>query len=174
MYTRPSPFRQVLDFHRKFELAVPEKPTLPYGKLRFGFPSEIVMRLRTLESYLRVNRDVEDVFYGRVQMMIEELREIVEAYQAHDLPNFADGLVDLEYFVLGTAALSGIPHDAVFKEVHEANMRKERVVNAHESRRLNKLDVKKPEGWVAPDVAEVLEICELTSPGISRCDARPA
>lgn len=50
---------------------------------------------------------------------------------------------------------SGIPALACFKEVHEANMRKERG-NAHTSKYGNTYDIVKPAGFVAADVGKVL------------------
>jgi predicted HAD superfamily Cof-like phosphohydrolase len=116
----------------------------------------IIFQMKYLEGLIRARRLDGDVVWGRIQMMLEELREYAEAVRENDLEKQADSLVDLDYFVLGSAVTQGLPFDQLFDEVHRANMEKERVVNAQESARLNKLDVKKPEGWQPPDIQGVL------------------
>jgi hypothetical protein len=116
-----------------------------------------VLGLRHVEAFIKSNRLPDDQVWGRVQMMIEELREFAEAVRDGDLEKQADSLVDLDYFLLGTAAMMGLPYDALFAEVHRANMGKVLCASAEESARLNKLDCKKPEGWRPPDIAGVLE-----------------
>ncbi len=118
----------VREFHEKFELGIGKEPTLPES------------------SWL----------LGRVEMFLEEIMETCRAARNNDLAGVADGLVDLAYFVHGTAIHLGIPWDEVWAEVHSANMRKVAQPSSEEGRRKNKLDVIKPEGWQPPDVAGIL------------------
>jgi hypothetical protein len=145
----------VREFHDKFGLPNAKTPQLLPAELS-ELAGPIASFLKACEGLLRHGRGPTDVFYGRVQMMLEELREFVEAHERGDLAAAADSLVDLEYFLHGTAAMMGFPHDEIFAEVHAANMCKVRVESVSESKRLNKLDVKKPEGWQPPDVAGIL------------------
>jgi predicted HAD superfamily Cof-like phosphohydrolase len=154
----PSHLELVKQFQEKFLLPVGATPqALPASLGHTGAATAgLVDCLSAVETMLRQCRRADDQFWGRVQMMVEELRELCEAQVRGDLPGMADALADLEYFVLGTAVMMGLPHDQVFEAVHEANMQKVLCVSADESKRLNKLDVKKPEGWRPPDVAAIL------------------
>jgi predicted HAD superfamily Cof-like phosphohydrolase len=151
-----SNFTQVLEFHQQFELpigATPKQLVRGHSDYKLG---QMIHTLKLCENAIRLGRWETDEIAGRYQMMIEELREFMEAVLKGDLEAQADSLVDLVYFALGTAAMMGLPFDRLFVEVHRANMAKVRVESTEESKRLNKLDVKKPEGWQPPDIAGVL------------------
>ena len=96
----------------------------------------------------------------RIDFMQEELNEIDEAYSDEDLHKVADGLVDLVYVALGTAAMMGLPWQSLWNEVQRANMTKIRTPNAEASKRKNVLDVIKPEGWIGPDFTPWLGAAE--------------
>ena len=95
----------------------------------------------------------------RLAFLREEVKELAAAYAAHDLPEIADALVDIVYVALGTAHYHHLPWRALFDAVHHANMQKIRASSALQSKRGSTLDVVKPEGWSAPDLAEVLRKC---------------
>lgn len=107
---------------------------------RFGFPSP-------------------DTFLGglppeawalRMRLILEELAETAKAYSIGSLDEFADGLADLVYVVLGTAVETGIPFDAIWSEVQATNMAKlGGSVDAGGK-------LMKPPGWKAPDIASIL------------------
>ena len=154
-----SAFRSVVDFQRKFCLPVGKAPQLlPHAP--HSDTNAILARasLFDAEQSLKKLRTThpDDQLYGRIQMMIEELREFMDAAKEDDIELMADSLVDLEYFTLGTSAMMGLPHDEIFAEVHRANMDKILVSSAEESRRLNKLDVRKPVGWRPPNLKAIL------------------
>lgn len=153
---RPTLFEQVLAFHEKFDLPRPQFPQPLLAEGNYALRAETQFKIGAAEGFIKHERGEHDQFYGRVQMMLEELRELVEAFHQGNLANQADSLVDLVYFALGTAVMMGIPFDQCFAEVQRANMSKVRVANAAESRRLNKLDVRKPEGWQPPNIAGIL------------------
>jgi len=92
-----------------------------------------------------------DEFKYRHEFLREELDELVEAYEYGDLLKQADALVDLVYVALGTAAMMGLPWGGLFAAVHEANMRKVRAASDDPNKR-HRFDVRKPPGWVPPDV----------------------
>lgn len=92
----------------------------------------------------------------RVGFMREELREYLEAVRDKNLHEQFDALVDLTYVVLGTAAMHGFDFNEGWRRVHEANMKKVRVESADDSKRGHRFDVKKPEGWQAPSLFDLL------------------
>ena len=61
----------------------------------------------------------------RVRLMSEEYAELCRAHPLRNLPDFADGLVDLTWVVLGTAVVAGLPFNELWEEVKRANMAKE-------------------------------------------------
>ena len=93
----------------------------------------------------------------RVEFLREELNEFIEAAEAEDAAGMFDALVDLVYVAMGTAHLAGFPWEAGWSLVQRANMAKVRATSASESKRNSSLDVVKPEGWTAPDIAGAIE-----------------
>lgn len=89
----------------------------------------------------------------RIQCMQEELNEFTEAVADQDLAAQADALVDLVYFAKGTANMLGLPWDALWADVHDANMAKVAGVGP----RGHKVDCIKPVDWVGPQTLEILE-----------------
>lgn len=118
--------RMVHDFHERFQLPRQDSPT---------WPGEAVHRLR-------------------VSLIDEELAELRNAGEAHDLVQVADALADLLYVVYGTAVTYGIDLDPVFKEIHRSNMSKgdPEVVTRPDGKIL------KGANYRAPEVAGVLEV----------------
>jgi predicted HAD superfamily Cof-like phosphohydrolase len=82
--------------------------------------------------------------------------ETEEAYDVDDLVGVADGLIDLIYVAIGTLQLMGVPVAEGWREVQRANMTKERVAKAEDSKRGHAWDIKKPEGWEPPNWERVL------------------
>lgn len=93
----------------------------------------------------------------RVECMQEELNEFKDAVEAQDLAAQADALVDLVYFVKGTALMLGLPWPELWNAVQQANMEKEPGEKIREGS-LHKVDCIKPEGWEPPDIAGILLI----------------
>jgi len=92
----PTPFEDVVAFHRAMRLVVRARPTV--------LPPEDWTR--------------------RVRLILEELAEVAEAQAAGDLPAFADGIADLVWVALGTGVEAGLPFDRIWAEVRRANMAK--------------------------------------------------
>lgn len=63
--------------------------------------------------------------------------------------------LELLFDQLNTSYASRLPLQALWDEVHNANMRKERATEAT-SKYGNKFDIVKPSGWVGPNIAGVL------------------
>jgi len=91
-----------------------------------------------------------DVKILRLRLMMEELGEVAMAIHSGDLELIADGLADLEYVVVGTAIAFGIPHSAVFKEVHRSNMTKRPLDKTNKGGKVTK------EGYEPPQITEVI------------------
>lgn len=122
-------FKDILEFHEKFELKYDGKP-------------------RTLESELR---------HFRIDFMEEELVEYIEASHSGDLAKQLDALVDLVYVALGTAHIQGFDFNEAWRRVHEANMKKVRAVVVTDSKRRSTYDVVKPAGWTPPDLSDLVK-----------------
>lgn len=155
--------KKYLAFHDKFKFPKPKKYELPSDEV-------IATRLNFLLEELKEtgwacgfslsttnNKGVDSVKFTRNNLILKDKEGIV------------DGLVDLLYVVLGTAVFFGL-HNVVkksyslckrsifeeaFNRVHAANMAKERVKNASESKRGTKYDMKKPEDWKAPQFKDL-------------------
>lgn len=98
-----SPARMVRAFHEVFDLAHPDRPTVPPDRL-----AEARQRLLEEEA--------------------AEVREASAALQLDGSPQrfaeLARELADVVYVAYGTAITHGIDLDAVLTEVHRANMSK--------------------------------------------------
>lgn len=139
-------FEDIKDFHRKFGLAYDGPPrVLNYTleKFRVGFMAE------ELAEYLTDNKDFQKKF---IDMANEALLLIDSPSREKQL----DALVDMVYVILGTAYMKGWDFDEAWRRVHEANMKKVRALRAVDSARGSLYDVIKPEGWVAPDLKDLV------------------
>ena len=136
-------FRDVGEFHRKFDLPVASEAALLSG--------------------VDPNIPEEKVFDYRLNFLEEEMTELRRARAEGDLAEIADALADLVWVALGTAHYCGIPFDAVWAEVKRANMDKRKwregdpvKPRARGGVSLASVEVIKPEGWRPPDVAGIL------------------
>lgn len=116
----------IINFHVKFEVPQSELPTMEGN---------------------------DEMLQYRIKFLREELKEFEDAVASgHDVEAF-DALLDLVYVAMGTAYVCNFPWDEGWEHVQEANMLKQRVKSADESKRGSKYDVVKPDGWVAPNQA---------------------
>jgi predicted HAD superfamily Cof-like phosphohydrolase len=123
-------FEKIVDFHAALE-STPAIPTIPH-------PDTLTLR-RTLIQ--------------------EEYREVMEAFAALngeistavELAPLAHELADLLYVIYGTFATLGINADAVYAEVHRANMEKLGGPRRADGKLL------KPAGWQPANVPGVLQ-----------------
>ena len=88
----------------------------------------------------------------RSEFLQEELDEFKAAVETQDLSAMADALIDLVYVAKGTAIMLGLPWEALWADVHRANMAKVRGV----THRGHAVDCKKPEGWAPPQTLPIL------------------
>jgi predicted HAD superfamily Cof-like phosphohydrolase len=90
-----------------------------------------------------------DFMLERMRFMMEELEEFIEAGHKGDMVGVADALADVVYVALGTAWFMNLPMEQIWQVVHSANMKKVRGT----TKRGNKIDAQKPDGWVGPEQA---------------------
>lgn len=90
----------------------------------------------------------------RLKAMLEELDEYRDA---ETLEEELDALVDLIIFALGTIDRQGLPFTHAFDVVIKANMQKQLGPNTGKDRGEFRLDLVKPLGWKAPDLAPIIQ-----------------
>lgn len=61
----------------------------------------------------------------RLKLLKEEYEELVEAIENDDLAEILHEAVDLVYVAVGVTTSYGLPFNAGFEEIHQANMRKQ-------------------------------------------------
>ena len=125
-----------------------------HGKFNLPVSHETWRRTGTSKPGLISKRD----FDFRVNFMHEEIRELIEGNAQGNLTQIADALVDLVYVALGTAHYFGLPFQALWDEVHRANMEKQpwKEGDPVKPRNASGLEVVKPEGWLPPDIEGVI------------------
>lgn len=123
----------VTDFHLKFGHPAPSLPT--------------ALDLETLEF--------------RKRLIMEEAAELCEALDRGDPIKIGREMVDLVYVAVGAGVNAGVPFDACWAAVHEANM--EKSAPPPGSPRGTKPG--KPEGWVSPDVRIAVALANLSGEG---------
>lgn len=138
----PSNAARLREFHRAVGLASPARPTVPG-------PDLLALR-RTL---IREEAGEVEGEWGRLE---ERLRS-GEAVTPADLAPLAHELADLLYVTYGALDALGIDADAVFAEVHRANMAKAGGPRRADGKLL------KPGGWQPADVRGVIEGQEVGS-----------
>lgn len=90
----------------------------------------------------------------RIGTMNEELSELSHAAYDGDAEGALDALVDLAYFVIGTAIENGWEFDEAWARVHAANMAK----LGPDGKPIKRVDgrVIKPPGWMPPDLSDLV------------------
>ncbi|MBX3059045.1 MAG: hypothetical protein KF770_21465 [Anaerolineae bacterium] len=123
-------FEKIVEFHAALE-ATPTAPTIPH-------PDTLSLRRTLIEEE-----------YQEVMAAFATLHG--ELHTAVDLTPLAHELADLLYVVYGTFATLGINADAVYAEVHRANMEKLSGPRRADGKLL------KPPGWQPANVASILQ-----------------
>jgi predicted HAD superfamily Cof-like phosphohydrolase len=129
-HTRMSHYVDLLEFHKAVGLAAPETPSVP--------DAQTLELRRTL-----IGEEFAEV--------IAEFDKAQTAGQVLELSDLLHELADLLYVTYGTFVACGIDADAVFAEVHRANMQKAGGKRREDGKIL------KPEGFKSADVKSVLE-----------------
>ncbi len=122
-------FELVQEFHEALGRPMPDKPALPHD-----------------------NDSGHELIGLRLDLILEEERELTEALDERDIVKVADALADLLYVVYGAGVEFGIPMDKVFAEVHRSNMTKVRNPKFREDGKLLKGD-----GFEPPNIEPLLK-----------------
>lgn len=149
--------RDIRDFHEKFGLEYNGRPR--------GLPPDLAefRRRFLLEELDEYRKETHRLEYYLLMLLanagtltVEDKAEFTKQV-IESMANGLDGLVDLVYVAIGTAYLHGFDFEEAWRRVHEANMKKIRVENVSDSKRGSTFDVVKPEGWVAPDLTDLIK-----------------
>lgn len=113
----------------------------------------------------KVGLQSEDEFDLSIHQLREEIDEIEKAYNHGDFIGVLDGMIDLEYFLLGIFYKNGInetTHAELFDAVHQANLLKKSGIKAGREG-YEAVDAIKPEEWTDPELkfARILEKVKL-------------
>jgi len=111
-------YQDIVDFHKAFGHHIEARPAIP--------PWE--------------------VWELRHNLVKEEMEETLDATEACDLVELADGIADSMVVLLGTAVSYGIDMRPVWDLVHESNMKKIGGGKREDGKTL------KPKGWAPPDI----------------------
>ncbi|UQN05308.1 hypothetical protein [Deinococcus sp. QL22] len=120
------------EFHRAIGLNLPSVPTVPSPEL------------------LALRRTLIAEEWAEVQQEFESLKTRLNTAEALDLAPLAHELADLLYVTYGALDALGVDADAIFTEVHRANLTKTTGPKRADGKQL------KPEGWQPADVRAVL------------------
>lgn len=98
-------------------------------------------------------QDAEEFELSMLQLR-EEITEIEESFEKGDFIGILDGLIDLEYFLLGIFYKNGINesvHAELFDAVHQANLLKK--IGTKTGREgYDAADAIKPDSWTNPEL----------------------
>lgn len=94
----------------------------------------------------------------RVKVMMEEVSEIALAYNRGELDEQLDAYADVFIALIVSVAQSGMldVFPEAIRRVHNANMQKILAPSRHASKRDSAWDIIKPEGWVKPDLTDLV------------------
>lgn len=140
----------VREFHEAFGQPIVDKPTVP-SKERC-----VLRAALTLEEQLELLVGLGDDHDEPIKKTVAHVcRRLLTSEQGPDIVQVADAIGDALYVLYGTAIEFGIDMGPVVKEIHAANLRK----LGPDGKPLYDENgkVKKPEGWVGPDIAGVLK-----------------
>jgi predicted HAD superfamily Cof-like phosphohydrolase len=144
--SEPLPIQEAIDLAKRV-LQMEPRPLYDEMADVSRFHHKFFTAAPTAPTHLTTRQALE-----RYDFMREELLEFYDAAMKQDLADVADALVDLVYVAKGTALLMGLPWEQLWDEVQRANMDKVRGT----THRGNKVDVRKPEGWIPPQHEVIL------------------
>jgi predicted HAD superfamily Cof-like phosphohydrolase len=87
----------------------------------------------------------------------QEHSELVQALSVGNLEEIVDGAVDTIYVLLGILLAHGVDPTPFFEDVHRSNMDKRPAIPGTMGRGAAGGKSMKPENWVKPRVAQILE-----------------
>ena len=93
---------------------------------------------------------LRDFLKFRLEFLIEELGETLEASSNDDAEELVDGHIDICVIAIGTLLAFGVDAEKAWDVVHKANMAKEVGTKPERPNPLGLPDLMKPEGWENP------------------------
>lgn len=90
-----------------------------------------------------------------VDLIVEEFKELMQAYGNRDIVEIADACADLKWVIEGLEHTLHIPQQKVWDEVARSNLAKISSDGKVHKREDGK--VLKPEGWTPPDIKSILK-----------------
>ncbi len=88
-----------------------------------------------------------------VNLITEEYKETIEAFENKDIVELADGLIDMVWVIMGMCNSCGINFEEVWQEVKASNMSK--FVDGKAIKN-EKGKIMKPESYFKPNIKQVL------------------
>ena len=107
---------------------------------------------QSLTKELSLKGDQQKLY---MNLITEEYKETLEAFQNNDLVEVADGLADMVWVIMGMCSSCGIEFNKVWEEVRSSNMSK--FVNGKAIKN-NLGKIMKPDTYFKPDIKKVLGI----------------
>lgn len=111
----------------------------------------------------------EDAQKLRSALLSEEVDEYFCAVANGDLVEIFDALLDIVVVALGTGVEMGLPMKQGWQEVMRSNLQKVRSEDPSDSKRGSKFDLVKPDGWVGPQLQNLID----EPPWIDHSSIRP-
>lgn len=124
--------QKIQEFHTAIGSPVPERPVQP-----------------SLETLALRHKLIQEE-YEEVTEALGELTAVLQANEPTDVTNWVHELADLLYVTYGAILACGVDADAVFAEVHRANLSKAGGPRRADGKLL------KPPGWQPANVREVI------------------
>lgn len=90
-----------------------------------------------------------------IDLIVEEFRELMQAYSNRDIIEIADACADLKWVIEGLEHTLEIPQQEVWNEVSRSNLSKISPTGKVIKREDGK--VLKPEGWTPPDIKAIIK-----------------
>lgn len=122
---KSSTYNQVIEFHQKFGHPAPDE---------ISQPNEDTIKLRLnliLEEYIELVQAFgkkDSMRIDTVVALLEEADGFISNITSEDIDvdmvEVADALGDIKYVTDGSAAVCGLPFDAISTEIHRSNMSK--------------------------------------------------
>ena len=107
---------------------------------------------QSLTKELSLKGDQQKLY---MNLITEEYKETLEAFQNNDLVEVADGLADMVWVIMGMCSSCGIEFNKVWEEVRSSNMSK--FVNGKAIKN-NSGKIMKSDTYFKPDIKKVLGI----------------
>lgn len=142
-------FTQVFDFTEASGHTCPNKPSAMTRK-EVEFASKMV-----LDEVMELMATVHPAEESKrlLKTFIETSRDLEQTPNEEDvLPEQADAMVDILYYIMNAACKKGINIEEVFTRVHEANMAKRDPSTGKFIIRESDGKIMKPPGWTPPDI----------------------